>query len=104
TDYNNLEDAGSVLIAEENMIVLDRTPFYAESGGQISDTGTIVIDGDHYHVTDVRKPGGAAIGHVIENENGSIGEGAKAIGAVEKIRRYDIMRNHTATYLVQSAL
>ncbi len=105
TGYDNLEDAGSVILAGENMVVLDRTPFYAESGGQISDTGTIIIDGDHYHVTDVRKlGGGAAIGHVIESENSSIPEGARAIAAVDKSRRYDIMRNHTATHLMHSAL
>jgi alanyl-tRNA synthetase len=105
TGYENLEDAGSVLLAAEDMVVLDRTPFYAESGGQISDTGMIVIDGEHYHVTDVRKlSGGTAIGHVIENEGAPISEGKRAIATVDKTRRYDIMRNHTATHLMHSAL
>ena len=105
TGYDNLEDAGAVLLADENMVVLDRTPFYAESGGQISDTGMIVIDGEHYHVTDVRKlGGGAAIGHVIEHEGNPVAEGSRAIATVDKSRRYDIMRNHTATHLMHSAL
>lgn len=105
TGYENLEDAGSVLLADENMVVLDRTPFYAESGGQISDTGMIMINGDPYHVTDVRKlGGGVAIGHVIETEGAVIAEGSKAIATVDKTRRFDIMRNHTATHLMHSAL
>lgn len=105
TGYDNLEDAGSVLLADENMVVLDRTPFYAESGGQISDTGMLMINGDPYHVTDVRKlGGGVAIGHVIESEGASIAEGSRAIATIDKTRRYDIMRNHTATHLMHSAL
>ncbi|MEP7235150.1 MAG: alanine--tRNA ligase-related protein, partial [Ignavibacteriota bacterium] len=105
TGYENLEDAGSVVLAQEDMVILDRTPFYAESGGQISDTGMIVIDGEHYRVTDVRKlGGGAAIGHVIENEGAPIIEGSRAIATVDKSRRFDIMRNHSATHLMHSAL
>jgi alanyl-tRNA synthetase len=105
TGYENLEDAGSVLLADDNMVVLDRTPFYAESGGQISDTGILMIGGDPYHVTDVRKlGGGVAIGHVIENEGNPIAEGVRAIATVDKPRRFDIMRNHTATHLMHSAL
>jgi len=105
TGYENLEDAGSVLLADENMVVLDRTPFYAESGGQISDTGMLMIDGNPYHVTEVRKlGGGVAIAHIIENEGTIITDGARAIATVDKTRRFDIMRNHTATHLMHSAL
>jgi alanyl-tRNA synthetase len=84
---------------------LDKTPFYAESGGQISDLGILVIGGDPYRVVDVKKlAGGTAIGHVIEKEEGMIAEGTAATAEVDTIRRYDIMRNHSATHLAHAAL
>ncbi|MDP4229005.1 MAG: alanine--tRNA ligase [Bacteroidota bacterium] len=104
TGYDSFEDAGSVLLASENLVVLDRTPFYAESGGQISDTGVLVVDGNPFHVTDVRKLGGAAIAHIIEGEGSAISEGSRAIATIDRTRRYDIMRNHSATHLLHSAL
>ncbi|MEI8134353.1 MAG: alanine--tRNA ligase [bacterium] len=105
TGYEELEDEGNIILVEDDMVVLDKTPFYAESGGQISDTGMLVINGDPYHVTDVRKlGGGAAIGHVIETEGGMIPEGARVSASVDRPRRYDIMRNHSATHLMHSAL
>ncbi len=103
--YVTLEGEGKVLLASDDMVVLDKTPFYAESGGQVSDSGILVIDGNPFRVTDVRKlAGGTAIGHVIENEGAIIGEGASVQATVDGARRYDIMRNHTATHLVHSAM
>ncbi len=103
--YDQLASEGKVIHVEDDLVVLDRTPFYAESGGQISDTGMLIIGGDPYRVVDVRKlAGGTAIGHIIEREEGNISEGAKTIAEVDTIRRYDIMRNHSATHLMHSGL
>ncbi|HET6512948.1 MAG TPA: alanine--tRNA ligase, partial [Candidatus Kapabacteria bacterium] len=103
TGYDAFEDTGRALYVEGNTVVLDRTPFYAESGGQISDTGTIKIGDNFYAVKDVRKVGGA-IAHVLDAESVSEEQGAVAHGSIDVPRRRDIMRNHTATHLMHSAL
>lgn len=103
--YEKVEADGKVLLVSEDMIVLDKTPFYAESGGQVSDTGMLLIGGNPYRVTDVRKlAGGTAIAHVIEADELDIADGVSAHGSVDKIRRLDIERNHSATHLMHSAL
>jgi alanyl-tRNA synthetase len=82
-------------------VLLRETPFYAESGGQVSDRGEIVGDGWRLQVDDVRKIDGrpAAIGTV----HGSIGFG-RVIARVPTERRRDTERNHTATHLLHAAL
>ncbi|HEY6171764.1 MAG TPA: alanine--tRNA ligase [Candidatus Kapabacteria bacterium] len=103
--YDEVEGDGKVLLVSEDMVVLDKTPFYAESGGQVSDSGMLLIAGNPYRVTDVRKlAGGTAIAHVIEADELDITEGSSAHGSVDKIRRRDIERNHSATHLMHSAL
>lgn len=103
TGYESFEDTGRALYVEGNTVVLDRTPFYAESGGQISDTGVLRIGENFYNVKDVRKVG-HAIAHVIEAEHLSEDVGAVAHATIDVPRRRDIMRNHSATHLMHSAL
>jgi alanyl-tRNA synthetase len=103
TGYDAFEDTGRALYVGGNTVVLDRTPFYAESGGQISDTGTLKIGENFYAVKDVRKVG-SAIAHVLEAESITEEQGAVAHSSIDVPRRRDIMRNHTATHLMHSAL
>ncbi len=103
TGYDTTDDTGRALIVEGNMIVLDRTPFYAESGGQISDTGMMTIEGQQFEVKDVRKVG-TAIAHVLASEEVSVEPGMLAHAAVNRERRKDIIRNHSATHLMHAAL
>ncbi len=103
TGYDLFEDAGKTLLVEGNTVILDRTPFYAESGGQISDTGILTIDGNPYRVKDVRKSG-SAIAHILEEESVDASEGATAQATVDRLRRIDIMRNHSATHLMHATL
>ncbi len=107
TGYDVFEDTGIVRVLDGGSVILDRTPFYAESGGQISDTGTLLINGVAWRVNDVRKAG-AAIVHIIEDEdegeNFHVIEGDTAKAAINRPRRIDIMRNHSATHLMHSAL
>jgi alanyl-tRNA synthetase len=102
TGYNELATEATVLLVEKNLIVLDKTPFYVESGGQVSDTGWITLAGERYEVLDVYKSGNA-IFHVcdrtVEPLTGSI-----ALANVNIRRRHAIMRNHSATHLLQEAL
>jgi alanyl-tRNA synthetase len=84
-------------------IILESTPFYAESGGQVGDSGNLSADGIHSHVTDTQKQGKAHI-HLGVVENGTIKEGQSLIAEVDNERRIDIIRNHSATHLLHAAL
>jgi alanyl-tRNA synthetase len=85
-------------------IVLATTPFYVESGGQVSDTGRIVGQGWEVSVADARQPTPGLIAHVGQVVAGSPGVGDAARAEVDARRRADIARNHTATHLLHRAL
>lgn len=84
-------------------VVLDVTPFYVESGGQVSDTGAIEGDGWLIDVEDVAKPLGGLIVHIGEVVQG-VATAGKAIASVDADRRREITRHHTATHLLHAAL
>ncbi len=84
-------------------LVLDRTPFYGESGGQVGDTGVIVTESGKFEVTDTKKTANGQfihIGHITEGEI-SLG---KCKAEVNEARRRAIMRNHSSVHLLQAAL
>ncbi len=87
-------------------VILPETGFYIESGGQVSDTGTIrAADGSwEIEVQDMRKPAAGVITHVGEVIFGTPRRGDLAHAEVDMDRRHDIMRNHTATHLLHAAL
>lgn len=100
--YADLVTDAKIVYTMENMLVLDKSPFYVESGGQISDTGSITYGGTKYKVIDVKKSGDA-IFHVTDKDvEPLVGETAHA--EVDNSRRKDIMRNHSATHLLHEAL
>lgn len=84
-------------------VVLDRTPFYGESGGQVGDTGTIVGEGFAFQVLDTQKDGQLFIhnGHLTQ---GTMPSGAKVTATVNTERRDAIRRAHSATHLLHHAL
>ena len=84
-------------------VVLDRTPFYAEMGGQVGDTGVISCEGARLRVTDT-KARGALYAHVATVEEGALEVGAAVSAAIDAGRRELIRRNHTATHLLDAAL
>ncbi|MFH1851563.1 MAG: alanine--tRNA ligase [Candidatus Neomarinimicrobiota bacterium] len=88
------------------LIILDRTPFYAESGGQIGDTGNLISNGKYLTIYDVWKEGESFIHQAIPNtDDAKIDDFLGRITAVvDKERRDDIRRNHTATHLLHAAL
>jgi alanyl-tRNA synthetase len=102
TGYDELTTEGKVIYVNENQIVLDKTPFYSESGGQVSDTGEIILGGEKYLVNDVRKVSNAII-HFCDREVENL-VGDTAIAKVDAKRRKSIMRNHSATHLLHEAL
>ncbi|MFC1620366.1 alanine--tRNA ligase [Candidatus Neomarinimicrobiota bacterium] len=91
----------------ESEIILDKTPFYAESGGQIGDTGIIKSTDLTFRVNDTRKildEGHEEIVHQGVVEQGSLGAGAQITAVVDQERRQSIRNNHTATHLLHKAL
>ncbi|WP_054949109.1 alanine--tRNA ligase [Numidum massiliense] len=89
---------------ERCLLVLDRTPFYAESGGQVADRGTVTSGKSQLTVEDVQKgPNGQHIHHVLV-ESGTIRVGDAVEAAVDQAMRQDVVKNHTATHLLHKAL
>ncbi len=86
-------------------VVLDRTPFYVEAGGQVSDTGMLTAEGVSAAVENMSRvrPGGARVHHVRVTE-GALTAGTRVRAAVDADRRQAIRRNHTATHLLHAAL
>jgi len=90
---------------ESAAIVLDRTPFYAEKGGQVGDTGVITgPDGQVFVVEDAQEPAPSVIVHLGKVERGQFHVGDRVEASVDAQRRLDIARNHTATHLLHKAL
>lgn len=116
-DYSQLEINAKVLavfkdgaeVSELNegddaVVILDETPFYAESGGQVGDTGVITIGESRFAVTDTKKTAKGQYLHFGTVEMGGLGKGDSVTASVNVEKRYAIMRNHTAAHLLQAAL
>ena len=122
TGYDVLEDKGTVLALSDGeelleavstddgakegvLVVLDRTPFYAESGGQVADTGTIVTaSGARLEVKAVKKTPKGYFVHTCTLTEGTAIVGESVTASVSKGRRRAIARNHTSAHLLQKAL
>jgi alanyl-tRNA synthetase len=89
---------------ESGAIVLNQTPFYAESGGQVGDTGVMRGDGVHFSVADTQKKAGDVFVHSGTVEKGTLKVGAALTLEVDHSRRSGIRRNHSATHLLHEAL
>ncbi len=85
-------------------LVLSRTPFYAEMGGQVGDHGVITCGENVFTVTDTRKSGSGHFIHIGHVTHGAFQTGDAVTAAVDAERRMNIMRNHTACHLLQKAL
>ncbi|MGB5739097.1 MAG: alanine--tRNA ligase [Woeseia sp.] len=114
--YDGVQDQGKVLAlfrdgkavqaleaGQAGAVVLDKTPFYAESGGQIGDTGVLKSKSMTFAVSDTQKNGKANV-HVGKVEKGSVKIGDQVVADVDAERRQAIVRNHSATHLMHAAL
>ena len=90
-------------VGQEGQVVLDHTPFYAESGGQIGDTGVLVSPSSQFRVRDTQKLG-ASFGHIGVLESGALKIGDEVHAEVDAARRKAIALNHSATHLLHAAL
>ena len=94
----------SLAEGESGIIVTDKTPFYAEMGGQVGDTGEITADEVKVSVQNTTKDGNGIYYHLVTVEKGEISKGMKVLMQVSKERRMAIERNHSATHLLHKAL
>ena len=101
--YRDGNPVDALATGDEGMVVLDRTPFYAESGGQVGDTGYLQAGDARFVVADTRKRQAAHL-HQGSLASGSIKVGDSVSAYVDTRRRQAIMRNHSATHLMHAAL
>ncbi|HKS57737.1 MAG TPA: alanine--tRNA ligase [Steroidobacteraceae bacterium] len=114
--YEHLSDTGAVVAllrgkehietlkaGDEGQVILDHTPFYAESGGQVGDTGVLVNGAAEFQVSDTLKVG-SAYAHIGRVVRGQIKMGDRLEARVDAVRRRAIMLNHSATHLLHAAL
>ena len=117
TGYEHLDDLAHVLgiyrgeetvevlsAGDEGILVLDQTPFYAESGGQVGDRGWLTGEGVRLTVLNTQKLGGDVFGHVCRVEAGELRVGDKLEAKVDAERRRATALNHSATHLMHAAL
>ena len=115
--YTNLEDEATVVqlikdgqivevmeSGDEGIIVLDKTPFYAESGGQTGDSGTLSNNSVSIYVNDTKKQAGSVFLHQVKIKSGQVRTGDVLNAKVASNMRTDIECNHSATHLLHAAL
>ncbi len=98
------EVSGSIVGGEEGILVLNKTPFYAEMGGQVADHGAILVGDARFAVTNVQKDKGGKYLHYGKMAKGSIKVDDVVLASIDVERRKAIMRAHSATHLLQKAL
>jgi len=89
---------------DDVLLVLDETPFYGESGGQVGDCGRLIADGLQVNISDAKKAYGYSIVHAGKIEKGILRKGDMVVAIVDKAKRMAIARNHTTTHLLHKAL
>jgi len=117
TGYERLEDEATVIALfrdgksvdamgpdEEGIVVLDRTPFYAESGGQVGDVGVLSLGDQRFEVTDTRKQGGDVFVHIGKFKGEELHVGDTVRAKVDEEKRARTALNHSATHLLHAAL
>ncbi len=102
--YVDGTQADAVQAGQQAVVVLDVTPFYAESGGQVGDTGLLLGDGQRFAVADTLKIQAGVFGHHGTLEAGALKVGDTLLARVDAVRRARTVRNHSATHLMHKAL
>lgn len=107
TGYDELQTKAKVIglkkDGDNTLVILDKSPFYVESGGQTDDLGKIKIDKQSYEVVDVIKIENQVV-HILNSDNAALKVGSDVVAEVDENRRWDIMRNHSVTHFLHKAL
>jgi alanyl-tRNA synthetase len=98
------QEVEALRAGESGAVILNQTPFYGESGGQVGDTGTMIGEGVRFHVADTQKRAGDLFVHSGTVEQGVLKKGAALALEVDHARRSLIRANHSATHLLHEAL
>jgi alanyl-tRNA synthetase len=93
-----------ITLGQQAMLVLEQTPFYAESGGQVGDTGQVIAEEAAFRVEDTRKQANGVFVHYGEMVAGELKQGSSCQATIDVSRRADIALNHSATHLMHAAL
>jgi len=93
-----------LVVGDTGTVILNQTPFYGESGGQVGDTGTMTAEGISFRVTNTQKKVGDLIVHIGVVESGALQVGTKLSLSVDYALRSAIRKNHSATHLLHEAL
>ncbi len=101
--YVGADEADTLIAGQQGIVVLDETPFYAESGGQVGDIGELRNDGAVFKVTDTQKQGKSIL-HIGEVISGRFNQGDRVIAEIDAESRQAISRNHSTTHLMHAAL
>jgi alanyl-tRNA synthetase len=102
--YKDGTSVRSISAGDAAIVVLDHTPFYAESGGQVGDAGELAASGGTFAVADTQKIQPDVYGHHGKLAAGSLSVGDRVAAKVDPVRRGRTMRNHSATHLMHKAL
>jgi alanyl-tRNA synthetase len=102
--YREGTSVPAIAAGEAAIVVLDKTPFYAESGGQVGDAGELVAAGGTFTVSDTQKIQSQVFGHHGVLATGRLTVGGKVAARVDAARRARTVRNHSATHLMHKAL
>jgi len=100
--FNSHEAVSQLNSGEQGLVILDRTPFYAESGGQVGDSGLLHLDGGVFEVQDTIKLGDAFAHRGVARTDVGLNRRVKA--EIDSERRAAIVKNHTATHILHAAL
>jgi len=108
TGYDELNTeamiVGLKISGQQSFVILNKSPFYVESGGQVDDTGNIIIGDTHLPVIALKKINNQVV-HILDNSaNVKLESGMKVVAVVDEKRRWDIMRNHSVTHFLHRAL
>ncbi|MBT8422888.1 MAG: alanine--tRNA ligase, partial [Gammaproteobacteria bacterium] len=101
--YRDGNEVDALATGDSGLVVLDKTPFYAESGGQVGDTGVLESDGNVFKVSDTQKSGEAHL-HLGEVTQGTLEVGDELAATVDEDARRATVLNHSATHLLHAAL
>jgi alanyl-tRNA synthetase len=101
---NGEDEVNELSEGQDGEVILDRTPFYAEAGGQVGDTGTLVHGNSHLTINDTISPAGGLIVHRASVDRGVVRVGDEVTAQVDVEKRDATRRNHTATHLLHAAL
>jgi alanyl-tRNA synthetase len=102
--FRDGEPVDSLAAGEDGIVILEQTPFYAESGGQVGDRGSLHAGDSSFTVRDTQKQGGGVFAHIGQVGQGTLHVGDKVTASVDLARRRATVLNHSGTHLLHAAL